>query len=262
MGVFVPVNLAQIAMLLALYLFPQILYERKVSYNIGLLITYVFMLVRVPLPVYLLILLAFSLLDIRRTSQKEAPIDWISTFGILPTVLFALYATFQDITLKSLIERVNLFTVYYDVLLKSAPILSEAAHPYPAINALGPAFTIGITVAFFIKVAYSYIKRHHKVLEPIPLRFLFSMIAISLAMILFAELLYFIPTSRGNVVMYPRMYGFFLNYVGGFGALSYMRWSDFNSLTRIHDKLLLMIFLVIMVLSAVGGLIDPFEFNL
>jgi hypothetical protein len=261
-GAFAPVNLAQIAILLALYLFLQNLNERKTSYNIGLLITYTFMLVHVSLPVYLLILLAFSLLYIYKTIQKRVSINWTSAFGVLPAVIFSSYATFQEITLKSLVERANLFVVYYNVLLKSGPIYSEALHPYPAINALGPAFSIGITAAFFVKAAYSCIKGRHEALEHIPLRLLFSIITISLTMILFAEPLYFILGSRGNIAMYLRMYGFFLNYIGGLSALSYVRWSNFNSSAHIHDKLFLMVFLAIMVLSTVGGLLDPFAFNL
>ena len=263
-GVFAPVNLGQIAILLALYLFLRLNFsERKIQYDICLFITYTFMLVHISVPVYLFILLVSSLSYIRNRFQKESSKSWISAYGIIPVIIFALYATYQDIALKSLIDRVSIFSVYYNLLLEGSLVYSEAVHPYPAVNALGPAFPIGITAAFFVKVAYSHFKGHHGTdLRCIHIRLLFSIITVSLVMIFLPELLYFVPRSEGNVTMYPRMYGFFLNYLGALGVMLYVPLRNLNASSHFGDKLPLIIFLLILVLSATGGLLDPFAFNL
>jgi len=132
----------------------------------------------------------------------------------------------------------------------------------PAINAFGPAISMGVTLAFFINVLFRLLKNGNAL--DFNTIFLFGISAVSLALLFIGGFYHLTGVAGvGNIKMYPLMYGSFLAYLASSGVMWQVPWQVvMKSSAPFKMRLILAFYIVLLVIGAIGGLTEPFTFHL
>lgn len=253
-----PIKLGMATLLMLLFVFIKTISSRRVSYVVNLLLLYFFSLVHITIPIYLLILTSSAIIEKDKELSKH-----ILKSLIPPVIVFTFYTSFSYLVLESFIHRLDIFRVYYEVVQKSGYTLSksELHHPIPALNAFGPAISVGVTAAFFLTVLLQIIKGKHS--PDFNIKLLFGMSSVSLVLLLIGGFYYIFSgaTGLGNVMMYPLMYGSFLSYIVSLYVLWQVPWQTLeNPQFPLRIRFFFYFYIVLLIIGAIGGISDPFTF--
>ncbi len=255
-----PISLGMIALLLSLTMFYKAFSYGKTS-HIVMLLLYILGLVHAAIPLYILILTCLAIGEIGSSQSLRHIIRSL----LLPIIVFTLYTSFSYLTLESLYHRIKLFAIYHGILQKSgfAILASELQHPVPALNAIGPSISVGITAAFFMMTIFNAMRGKFRELQQ-NIKMIFGLSVASLILLSLGGYYYIFEgaTGLGNVRMYPMMYGYFLSYIVALNILWQIRWEDLINSSSLRKRLLSIIYLFILMVGAIGSLSDPFTFNL
>jgi len=238
--------------------------------NTLLLLFSVFGLVHITtIPIYVAIALVF--ISIRkltiRGSDEKGMLDRKITISLIRTIIFplAIWLSYLVYSYARLSLRGALlsFSTYWKRVATEASIsfVDGNARPLAIINAIGPSLIIGSTAAYAMFFLYFAIARHFKFSEQDTRLASISLVSILLLGVssLWQFIRIAVPYGSPGWTRYLGIPAFFLSIVTS--TLTLKKIFTLHRMGKLYIRLLSSMFLFLLIVGAIGGLMDPFTFK-
>lgn len=220
-------------------------------------------LVHIDILVYIIIALAYIIIIsfIRYEDQIRFKRPILGKI-LVSFFIFVSYISCSSFSLRSLTFKfLNVFEFLSTFISAPSIPTSGYAHPIPVLNALGLGIQIGV-VGAYVTYTFIYFKDFRKSVNTFN-GFILGLSSVSIFLLSIGTGWYFYGGTwgKGNVMMYFTMYGFFLITISNAYIIITILRLLLSSSQNARNRALLILLSLIMILAAIGSILDPLTFN-